>query len=190
MTMKMWRIIVLSTAGAALAGYVYGRIEESAGTRALFESFNGTSASSTFDKVAAEMTGNAESADILTEGDMFANGLVSPAGGHRLQRFGDQLSDGLQAEWMVIGTEAGARVVAPAAGSIEYARPFRGYGNLIILQTEDARHIILSGLGRTAVWEGQYVDQGEFVGDMPRKEGRPQLIFELRRGERPVDPET
>lgn len=190
MSLKAWLLVLLTFAGTVLAGFLYGRLERSAGPSFLIDWVTPSPASSTFDTVAAAMTDDPEVDPFLRQGKRYANGLIVPASGYRAHRFGDLLSDGTRADWIALRTEAGARVVAPAAGTIEYARPFRSFGNLIILRTEDARHIILSGLGRIAVQEGQIVDQGEFVGDMPSEKPRPVLTLELRQGEWPVDPET
>jgi murein hydrolase activator len=90
---------------------------------------------------------------------------------------------------VVFATRSEAQVTAPAAGEIEFARPFRSYGNMLILRTSDGYHVILSGLSRIYVSEGQTVSAGEPVGLMPeRDEPPPELSVELRLGDRVLDP--
>jgi len=116
-------------------------------------------------------------------------GLDQPVSGNVLHSFGDKLSTGGKAEWITFSTRAEAQVTAPVAGTVEYARPFRSYGTMLILRTSDGYHVILSGMSRIYVTEGQKVATGEPVGRMPdRSDPPPELNMELRLGDTVMNP--
>jgi septal ring factor EnvC (AmiA/AmiB activator) len=90
---------------------------------------------------------------------------------------------------VVFQTRAEAQVTAPVGGTVEFARPFRTYGQMLILRTSDGYHVILSGMSRIYVSEGQTVSAGEPVGLMPdRDDPAPELTVELRLGDKVLDP--
>ena len=116
-------------------------------------------------------------------------GLEQPVSGKVLHSFGDKLNTGGKAEWITFSTRAEAQVTAPVAGTVEYARPFRSYGTMLILRTSDGYHVILSGMSRIYVTEGQKVATGEPVGRMPdRSDPPPELNMELRLGDTVMNP--
>ena len=116
-------------------------------------------------------------------------GLAQPVSGNVLHSFGDKLSAGGKAEWITFSTRAEAQVTAPVSGTVEYARPFRSYGTMLILRTSDGYHVILSGMSRIYVTEGQKVATGEPVGRMPdRSDPPPELNMELRLGDTVMNP--
>ena len=116
-------------------------------------------------------------------------GLLQPVAGNVESRFGDRLAGGSRAEWISFRTRSEAQVTAPASGRVEYARPFRSYGSMLILRTSDGYHVILTGMSRIYVSEGQSVRAGEPVGRMPdRSTPPPELTLELRLGDRVLDP--
>ncbi len=115
--------------------------------------------------------------------------LQPPVSGRVLHSFGDKLATGGKAEWITFTTRGEAQVTAPVAGVVEYARPFRSYGMMLILRTSDGYHVILSGMSRIYVTEGQNVAAGEPVGRMPdRSDPPPELNMELRLGDTVKNP--
>ncbi|MFN7178620.1 murein hydrolase activator EnvC family protein [Hyphomonas sp.] len=116
-------------------------------------------------------------------------GLRQPVAGTLRYGFGDKMPGGAKAEWLVFTTRAEAQVVAPVNGTVEYARAFRSYGQMLILRTSDGYNVILSGMSRIYVSEGQSVNAGEPVGRMPnRDDPAPELSVELRLGDRVMNP--
>lgn len=116
-------------------------------------------------------------------------GLMQPAAGTLTHRFGDKLPGGGKAEWIRFETREEAQVVAPVGGKVEYARPFRSYGAMLILRTSDGYNVVLTGMSRIYVSEGQAVSAGEPVGRMPdRTDPPPELTMELRLGDRVLNP--
>jgi septal ring factor EnvC (AmiA/AmiB activator) len=116
-------------------------------------------------------------------------GLQQPAAGTLLHGFGKTLASGSKTEYVVFTTRAEAQVVAPVGGVVEFARPFRTYGMMLIVRTSDGYHVIVSGMSRIYVSEGQSVTAGEPVGRMPdRDDPAPELTMELRLGDKVLDP--
>ena len=118
------------------------------------------------------------------------DGLGLPATGQLVQAFGDLLPTGRRAEGITLRTRSAAQVVAPSDATIEYAGPFRSYGQMLILRTGDGYHIVLYGLSDVYPTLGQSVLAGEPIGRMTnRSDVEPDLHMELRRNGTPEDPQ-
>ncbi len=125
--------------------------------------------------------------------------LPWPVQGERILGYGEKLGLGGRSEGIYVATRPGASVVAPADARVELARPFRSYGQLLILDPGRGYRILLAGLKKTTVETGQYVRAGEPVGEMGSRPApatvtdsrletrRPILYMELRRNGRPID---
>jgi septal ring factor EnvC (AmiA/AmiB activator) len=112
-----------------------------------------------------------------------------PAVGRVIGRFGEPEESGRGRRGIAIATAGGAQVVAPAAGRVVFAGPFRGYGLLLIVEHADGYHSLLAGLARIDLGIGQQVVTGEPVGIMGGPTpGDPVLYLELRQGGHPIDP--
>jgi murein hydrolase activator len=94
---------------------------------------------------------------------------------------------GLLAKGITITSRAGAQVVAPFDGIVAFAGPFRGYGQLLIIEHSEGYHTLLAGMGHIDARVGQRVLAGEPVGVM-ENEGAPTLYVELRRDGQPINP--
>lgn len=118
-----------------------------------------------------------------------SGGLHQPVAGRLVHKYGEKLAIGGKSEGLTFATRAAAQVVAPAEGVVEFARPFRSYGTMLILRTSDKYHVILMGMSRIYVTEGQKVAVGEPVGRMPdRVKPAPELNLELRQGDKVLNP--
>lgn len=111
-----------------------------------------------------------------------------PVYGTVLHAYGQQDSAGNRARGITVSTQSGATVSAPRAGQVAFAGPFRSYGQVVIIEVAEGAHILLTGLGKIDVAEGENVKAGEPVGRMPDDEGR--LYLETRKDGEPVDPAT
>lgn len=80
----------------------------------------------------------------------------------------------------------GALVVAPAAGRVVFASPFRGYGAIVIIAHADGWTSLVTGLASTRVAVGQDVVAGSPLGQAPT--GSPRIGLELRRNGQGVNP--
>ncbi len=120
--------------------------------------------------------------------------MTPPAAGHPIRGFGDADPTGAPSQGLTLAMNPGGVVVAPEAGTVRFAGPFRGYGLLVIVDHGDGRHSLLAGLGRIDTRIGAQVLAGEPLGRA--KETRaldsaasaPELYFELRRNGEPIDP--
>jgi septal ring factor EnvC (AmiA/AmiB activator) len=99
---------------------------------------------------------------------------------------------GLRAKGITITTRGGAQVVAPFDGIVAFAGPFRGYGQLLIIEHSEGYHTLLAGMGRIEAVVGSRILAGEPVGTMETnsndKAGGPSLYVELRRDGQPINP--
>jgi len=116
-------------------------------------------------------------------------GLTPPVRGTLVIRFGEPGPDGSISQGVVFETPPEAQIVAPHDGQIVFRGPFRGYGEILIMEHRGGYHTLLAGLGRVDVVVGQWLLTGEPVGitESPQ-DGKARLYIELRRNGRPLDP--
>ena len=125
--------------------------------------------------------------------------LVLPAAGKTMRRFGDKDGVGGTMMGQVVETLPSATITSPSDGVVLYAGPFRSYGQLLILDAGNGYHVVMAGMGRIDVSQGQFVLAGEPVGAMGEKllasvapievgNGAPLLYIEFRKDGKPVDP--
>ena len=99
----------------------------------------------------------------------FANAkgsLKQPVSGFLQETFGQKEDSGSQTRGIRYATRAKAQVVAPFDGTIVFAGPFLGYGQLLIIEAGDGYHILLAGMDRIDGVVGQRLLAGEPVGVM------------------------
>ncbi len=117
--------------------------------------------------------------------------LPFPVEGKLASRYGEASQTageaGLLAKGITITARAGAQVVAPFDGIVAFAGPFRGYGQLLIIEHSEGYHTLLAGMGRIDGVVGQRVLAGEPIGVM-EDSGAPSLYVELRRDGQPINP--
>lgn len=113
--------------------------------------------------------------------------LTKPVSGSLLTSYGQELSKGVSSKGLVFKTRPGAQVVAPYDGSVIFSGPFKGYGNLIIVEHGQGYVSLLAGMNAVDTENGQMVLAGEPVGTMPDSEAA-KLYFEIRRNQRPINP--
>lgn len=116
--------------------------------------------------------------------------LPFPAHGDVIARFGTRGENGRTSLGASILTRERAQVVAPRPGRVVFAGPFRGYGQLLILEHDGGYHSLLSGFSRIDAQVGQEVLAGEPVGVMGMvAESATILYIEIRPKKRqPIDP--
>lgn len=110
-------------------------------------------------------------------------GMVRPVSGTMTLGFGRG------EKGQTYSARSGGQVIAPYAGRVEFAGPFKTYGRVVILNMNDGYYLLLTGLGQTYVNTNEIVRRGEPVGLMPGTSGRTPLYIELRRNGRSIDPE-
>ncbi|MCS0457156.1 MULTISPECIES: murein hydrolase activator EnvC family protein [Rhizobium] len=124
--------------------------------------------------------------------------LELPVAGDILRQFGDADGTGHEAMGMTLATNPETVVTAPADGLVVYAGAFRSYGQMIILDTGDGYHLVLSGMETISTRQGKFVFSGEPLAAMGAKRvasatalaletNRPTLYIEFRKDGKPVD---
>ena len=129
--------------------------------------------------------------EVINEiGDNFvkAKGKLSrPARGSIITAYGQETAKGVSSKGIIIKTRAQAQVIAPFDGSVLFAGPFRGYGNLIIIEHGKGYTSLLAGLDSIDCELGQLLLAGEPIGLMP-DDGDAKLYMELRKNNHPINP--
>ena len=108
-----------------------------------------------------------------------------PVVGAVVTGLGEVSETGVRARGLTIATRPNAQVVAPTSGRIAFAGPFRGYGNIVVIDHGLGWTTLLTDLGTLDVKVGDQVDQGSPVGRAGADQ--PRITIELRRRGQPVD---
>jgi len=112
-----------------------------------------------------------------------------PAIGRVAARYGQPIAKGRTHKGLTLETARSAQVIAPYEGKIAFSGPFRGYGQLLIIEHNGGYHTLLAGMARIDVAVGQWVLVGEPVGIMGRAGAqKPALYLEIRRKGQPINP--
>ena len=114
--------------------------------------------------------------------------LIRPATGDIITSYGNELSKGVSSKGIVIKTRANAQIVAPYDGSVIFSGPFKGYGNLIIIDHGKGYVSLLAGMSSIDTQVGQMLLAGEPVGIMPDSDAA-KLYMEIRKDQNPINPE-
>ncbi len=110
------------------------------------------------------------------------NGPVTSGFGRRKSR----MHDGID-----IGVKEGTPVHAAASGEVVYSKGLSSYGNLVLVRHSKDLFTAYAHNQKNLVHKGDKVKMGDVIaraGKTGRTNGRPNLHFEVRRGETPVDP--
>jgi septal ring factor EnvC (AmiA/AmiB activator) len=125
--------------------------------------------------------------------------LQYPVQGQILKRFGDDDGLGSSLHGLAVATRATAQITAPVDGKVEFAGPFRSYGQLLILNPGEGYLVLLAGMSEISAEIGQTVRAGEPLGTMGNgpssvtllgdqiQEARPVLYMEFRKNGEAVD---
>ncbi len=108
-----------------------------------------------------------------------------PVTGTIVAGLGEVSDAGVRARGLTIATRAGAQVIAPAAGRIVFAGPYRGFGQILIIDHGQGWTTLLTSLAALNARVGDSVNQGSPVGRAGPD--RPTVTVELRRGSRLID---
>ncbi|MCA3554739.1 peptidoglycan DD-metalloendopeptidase family protein [Aestuariivirga sp.] len=120
--------------------------------------------------------------------------LAFPAQGSIVRRFGEPDGLGRETQGLMIATGANAQVTTPADGKVEFAGPFRSYGQVVILNPGGGYRVLLAGMDKITASVGEFLRAGEPVGEMGSgpasvtlfgdvaPDGRPVLYIEFRDG--------
>jgi len=125
--------------------------------------------------------------------------LAFPAQGAIVRRFGEPDGLGRETQGVMIATREHAQVTTPADGKVEFAGPFRSYGEVVILNPGGGYRVLLAGMDKLTAGVGDFLRAGEPVGEMGSgpasvtlfgevvPDGRPVLYIEFRDGTEAID---
>lgn len=108
-----------------------------------------------------------------------------PVIGQLVTGMGEVNDGGVRSRGLTLITQPGAQAVAPTAGRIAFAGPYRGYGQILIIDHGQGWTTLITGLHRVTAQVGDSVRQGDPVGLTGAEQ--PSVTIELRRNGRPVD---
>ena len=109
-----------------------------------------------------------------------------PVQGKIVTGLGEVSDAGVRSRGVTIAPVAGAEVIAPAAGRIAFAGPFRAYGGIVIIDHGGGWTSLVSGLGVVSTRIGDKVGQGAPIGQAAGG-ASPRVTVELRRRDRAID---
>lgn len=113
-------------------------------------------------------------------------GYQIPVAGRILAGFGEAEGGGTRLSGIVLSPLPGAQVVAPGAGRVAFAGPYRGYGTIVIIEHDGGWTSLITGLAALDTQVGREVLAGSPLGLAGRS--APRVTLELRRGGTPVNP--
>lgn len=131
-----------------------------------------------------------EPAPVASAGPASAAGFSWPVQGKVILKFG-ATSDGLRNDGINIAAPAGAPVMAAADGTVAYAgNQLRGFGNLVLIRHANGLITAYAHNQSLLVQKGDKVKRGATIARVGStgNVAKPQLHFEIRKGEEPVDP--
>ncbi|WP_375394236.1 murein hydrolase activator EnvC family protein [uncultured Sphingomonas sp.] len=109
-----------------------------------------------------------------------------PVAGRLVTGLAEISNNGVRSRGLTFAVASAAMVRVPAAGTIRYARRFRDYGTIVIIDHGDGWTSLVTGLGSVDVAPGMRVAVGAPIGRAATGE-EPRIAVELRRRGRPVD---
>jgi murein DD-endopeptidase MepM/ murein hydrolase activator NlpD len=132
----------------------------------------------------------AEPAQVASVAPASASGFSWPVQGKVILKYG-ATSDGLRNDGINIAAPAGAPVMAAADGTVAYAgNQLRGFGNLVLIRHANGLITAYAHNQSLLVQKGDKVKRGATIARVGStgNVAKPQLHFEIRKGEEPVDP--
>lgn len=114
--------------------------------------------------------------------------LAMPARGPVIISYGQETAKGVTSKGITIQTRNNAQVTSVYDGTVIFAGPFRGYGNLIIIEHGEGYLSLLAGLSSIDCELGQMLLAGEPVGQMGSGELETNLYVEIREDNKPINP--
>ncbi len=114
-----------------------------------------------------------------------ANAYRLPVEGQMQTGLGELSPSGYRARGLTILAAEGADVIAPAAGRVTFAGPYRSFRVIVIIDHGKGWTSLLTGMADAAVTKGETIDQGESIGATGSAPSA--ITVELRRRGRPMD---
>mgnify|MGYP002132413414 CR=1 FL=1 len=115
-----------------------------------------------------------------------APAFILPVQGRLVTGFGASTPGQPLSRGIALATGSAAQVIAPAAGRVAFAGPYRGYGSIIIVDHGDGWISLVTGLSQIDVHVGEALVAGSPLGLAGT--GRPVVTLELRHNGEAVNP--
>ncbi len=115
-------------------------------------------------------------------------GYLLPVAGRLVTGFGETSGTGPRSRGIGIAARPGALVVAPAAGRVAFAGPYRGFAMIAIIEHDGGWTSLVTGLARVDVAVGDVLVAGAPLGIAGRSGPGETIGLELRQGGAPVNP--
>jgi len=109
-----------------------------------------------------------------------------PVTGRLITGLGEVSDAGVTSRGLTFVVAPAAPVTAPAGGTVRYAKPFRDYGTIVIIDHGDGWTTLITGLSTTVLTPGMVVAMGDPIGVAGKGE-EPEVTIELRRRGEPMD---
>lgn len=109
-----------------------------------------------------------------------------PVQGRLIAGFGASSPGIPRSQGIALAARAGAQAIAPAAGRVAFAGPYRGYGSIVIIDHGSGWTSLVTGLAQIDTGVGRSVVAGSPLGIAGP--GRPVISLELRHQGKPVNP--
>jgi septal ring factor EnvC (AmiA/AmiB activator) len=109
-----------------------------------------------------------------------------PVAGRISAGFGEAGASGQRQAGIALDARGSGQVVAPGAGRVIFAGPYRGFGRIAIVEHANGWTSLVTGLASLDVAVGQAVDAGSPLGLAPQHGG--EVALELRQDGEPVNP--
>lgn len=114
-------------------------------------------------------------------GDMYR----LPVAGRLVRGLGEVQDSGVRSKGLTFAVDPGATVIAPGAGRVAFAGPFRSYGRIVVIDHGRGWMTLLTDMSVLDVVQGDTIAAGAAVGNA--RGGDPHVTVELRRNGRAVD---
>jgi septal ring factor EnvC (AmiA/AmiB activator) len=108
---------------------------------------------------------------------------ILPVAGRLVTGMGEISDAGVHARGITFAPASGAEVIAPASGRIAYAGPFRGYGEIVVIDHGSGWTSTITDLASLGVRVGDTVRARQALGRAAQRD--PRVTVELRRNGRP-----
>ncbi|HMP56038.1 MAG TPA: peptidoglycan DD-metalloendopeptidase family protein [Novosphingobium sp.] len=109
-----------------------------------------------------------------------------PVTGRLVTGFGEAAPGQVRSRGISLAARSGAQVIAPGAGRIAFAGPWRGFGQIAIVEHPGGWTSLVAGMAQLDARVGDGVVAGSPLGIAGA--GRPVVTLELRRAGEPVNP--
>ena len=113
-------------------------------------------------------------------------GFTLPLAGSVVAGFGAEQPGLPRSRGLTIAVRPGAQAVAPAAGRVAFAGPYRGYGQIVIIEHGGGWTSLVTGLAALDASVGQRLVPGSPLGRAGT--GQPRITLELRKDGEAVNP--